>query len=190
MLDKPSFYEKIKADLFGGLLSQPQVEGMEAIINEADEMDIKQLAYVLGTVYHETGKTMQPVEEIGKGKNRTYGHRVWYNGNRYNDIDVVFYGRGFTQNTWRDVYLKLTIAAKKNGRDWDFVNKPELLLQVDPSAWASIYAMRTGLYTGRKLSQYINDQVCDYINARRIVNILDCATKIAEYAELFLTALK
>ena len=44
------------------------------------------------------------------------------------------------------------------------------------------YGMRNGSFTGRKLSDYIDNSQCDYENARRIINGTDQHTKIAKYA--------
>lgn len=187
-MNKSSFYNRIRNTLFLGSLSEAHVENMEAIINEYDRLamtDQRQLAYILGTVYHETGTSMEPVEEIGKGKNRNYGKQVKYNGEPYTEPHI-YYGRGHTQNTWWDNYNRLT---KVNPCGWDFLNHPELLLQVEPSVWATFYAMRTGLYTGRKLSQYFNDKECDWIGARYMINGQDCAKKIELHAKMFLLAM-
>jgi len=192
-MDRKIFYEKIKDSLFGGKLLQSQVDGIEAILEQCEKQavtDLRHIAYILGTIFHEVGGTMRPIEEIGKGKNRTYGHRVWYSGKPYTDIKTIFYGRGLTQNTWRDIYAKLTKAAQKQGYDWNFEDNPELLLLILPSAWASVYAMKTGLYTGVSLSRYFNNTTEDYINARRIVNLLDKAELIKGYALKFFRALQ
>ena len=191
-MDKKLFYEKIKVSLFKGVLTQPQVEGMEALLNECEAQQVtdkRQIAYILGTTYHEVGGTMQPIEEIGRGKGRVYGNRVWINRIKYIDVPYIYYGRGFTQNTWRDNYVALTKAAKKQGHAWNFEHNPALLLQVQPSAWATIFAMRTGLYTGVSLSKYFNAEKADWINARRIVNLLDCAERIKGYSMKFYSAL-
>ena len=44
--------------------------------------------------------------------------------------------------------------------------------------------MYQGFFTGRKLSDYINDTKKDYVNARRIINGTDRA-QIADYATSF-----
>jgi len=125
---------------------------------------------------------MQPIEEIGKGKGLRYGKRVWFDNRIYTDIPHIFYGRGHTQNTWRDIYLKLT---KANSKGWDFVNHPELLLTMECSVWATFHAMLTGLYTSRKLSQYFAQGIENPIGARKIINGTDKAEKIAEYYNKF-----
>lgn len=183
MINRKETYSGI--DLQFGKLTQKQVEGFEAFFDEWDRSlytDIRWLYYALGTVWHETNKTMQPIEEYGKGKGLKYGKRVWYDGRAYADIPYIFYGRGHTQNTWRDIYLKLT---KANANGWDFVNHPELLLQMKPSIWATFCAMTTGLYTGRKLSQYFNQTTNDPIGARKIINGQDKADLIKEYHTKF-----
>lgn len=186
MINKAKTYENIKNNFGLKSLSQKQVEGFEAIFNEWEERgltDIRYLCYVLATIWHEVGKTMQPIEEKGKGKGLKYGKRVWYDGRIYTDVPHIYYGRGLTQNTWRDIYEKLT---KANTRGWDFVNNPDLLLEMEPSIWATFHAMTTGLYTGRKLSQYFNDKVNDPKNARRIINGIDKAELIKGYHDKFL----
>lgn len=191
MINRKSTYDNIR--LVFGKLSTKQVEGFEAIFDEYEKQNISNkswLAYILATIWHEVNKTMQPIEEYGKGKGKKYGQRVWYNGKRYTDISNIFYGRGHTQNTWRDIYEKLTIAAKKQGYDWDFVNHPELLLQMKPSIWATFYAMKTGLYTGKKLSDYFNEKITDPKNARRIINGTDKAILISRYYDLFFKSIR
>jgi putative chitinase len=44
------------------------------------------------------------------------------------------------------------------------------------------YGMRNGSFTGKKLSDYINQNKCDYSNARRIINGVDRQALIAGYA--------
>ena len=191
MINRKLTYDNIRKAF--GKLSSKQVEGFEAIFNEYERLkltDFRYLGYILATIWHEVNKTMQPIEEYGRGKGLKYGQRVWYNGTRYNDILHIFYGRGHTQNTWRDIYKKLTIAAKKEGLNWDFENHPELLLQMEPSIWATFYAMRTGLYTGRKLSDYFNDKVNSPTMARKIINGTDKAILIKDYHLKFMNCLR
>lgn len=197
MINRKHFYDTVRPSLFKGSMSQLQVQGMEAILNEWDKQaltDVRHLAYILATTYHETAHTMQPIAEYGKGKNYDYGKKLKMGGGPgkripYTTPDQIYYGRGHTQNTWFENYQALTKAAKKAGKDWDFLNNPELLLQMEPSIWATFYGMNTGLYTGKKLSDYFNANVSDPLNARRIINGKDKADLIAGYYRLFLIAL-
>ena len=52
--------------LFDGSLSQEQVNGFEVIgeaWDKAGDGNLRNLAYILATAYHETARTMQPVRE-------------------------------------------------------------------------------------------------------------------------------
>lgn len=188
MINKQKTYENIKKEFGLRSISQKQVDGFEAVFNEYERLNIpiEFLFYILATIWHEVGGTMQPIEEIGKGKGLKYGKRVWYDGRIYTDIPHIFYGRGHTQNTWRDIYLKLTQA---NTKGWDFVNHPELLLTMECSVWATFYAMITGLYTGRKLSHYFTNSISDAVGARKIINGTDKAQLIASYYDKFKKAI-
>ena len=182
MINRKLTYDNIRRKF--GKLSSSQVQGFEALFDEYERLkwtDKRHLAYILATIWHEVNKTMQPIEEYGKGKGLRYGKRVWYDNRIYTDVPHIYYGRGLTQNTWRDIYLKLT---KTNDKGWDFVNNPELLLQMEPSVWATFYAMQTGLYTGRKLSQYFNNKSVDPINARSIINGKRKGEELPDKAEL------
>ena len=108
----------------------------------------------------------------------------------YTTPDKLYYGRGHTQNTWYENYEALTKAAKAAGHPWDFLNHPELLLQMEPSIWATFHGMKSGLYTGKRLLRYFNDTEEDWRNARKIINGLDRADLIADYGRAFFTAIK
>lgn len=185
-----------------GRLTEEQVIGINRYVDAMDQdkgITYAQAAYVLATVWHETDAKMSPIEEYGKGKGRVYG--TWYknskgqlyafkNGSRdsvylQSEYPHLYYGRGDTQNTWYDNYEKLSKVF-----DVDFLQHPELLLTKEWSTKATIYSMKVGLYTGRKLSDYIYQSKKDFVNARRIINGTDRANKIAKYAEIFEYALR
>lgn len=67
MADLPSaFFNAVRSPLFGGTLSQAQVDGLKVIVNAWDQLgdgDDRKLAYILATAKHETAHTMQPVRE-------------------------------------------------------------------------------------------------------------------------------
>lgn len=192
-MNKIIFQNRLKTYGLFPNASKGQLEGCYAVIAEWQKQgytDDRQLSYILATVYHETAKTMQPVEEIGRGKGLPYGSKLKYGGGPnkripYTTPDKIYYGRGLTQATWYEVYQKLSNTSRAKAEGWDFLNKPELLLLMQPSAWAAIYAMTTGLYTGKKLSDYFNDKTEDRVNARKIINGLDCAAMIASYSRNF-----
>ena len=196
-----AFFDHVRANLFSGSLNQSQVDGINALVLAGVEhgLNVQQHAYVLATAYHETARTMQPVREYGRGTERKYGRwqtnsaGVQYcpkNGSAAADVYTqdecphLFYGRGFVQLTWYDNYLR---AGQKLGVD--LLNNPDLTLQIDLSAKIMILGMKEGWFTGKKLSDYINDNKTEYVAARRTVNGMDKSIQIYKYALVFEAAL-
>jgi predicted chitinase len=159
------FFDDVRNSLFGGKLSQGQVEGMENIINYST-VSLDQLAYVLATVKWETAHTMQPIKE--------YGSTAYLKSKPY----WPYYGRGLVQLTWRDNYAKYGLEKT-----------PDKALEWESSLFVLFDGMAKGLFTGKKLDDYINDNKRDYINARRIINGTDRAKEIAQIADAYRTAL-
>jgi putative chitinase len=184
MIDRQCFFDTVRTSLCGGTLLPSQVDGMTAILDraEAEQMEPRQLAYVLATCFHETARTMQPIAEYGRGTGKRYGRPDPETGQ-------CFYGRGFVQITWKENYAKLQAACGERWGDRNQVTDPDCALDLDIATDNLFHGMQTGLFTGKKLADYITAERCDWINARRIVNALDCAGQIAGYAEKFYTAL-
>jgi putative chitinase len=95
MFDQRVFYAHVRQSPFGGHLDQGQVDGIEALLSKglAEDLDLRWVAYVLGTAFHETARTMEPIEEYGRGAGRPYGVPDPRTGKTY-------FGRGFVQLTW------------------------------------------------------------------------------------------
>ena len=72
----------------------------------------------------------------------------------------------------------------------DFLNNPDDVMQIEHATNILLLGMKDGWFTGRKLSDYINQSKKDYLNARRIINGMDKASLIAGYAETFEKALR
>lgn len=190
-MNKVAFQNRLKTYGLFANATAGQLQGCFAIIDEWDRQgltDTRQLSYVLATAYHETGAKMQPVEEIGKGKGKPYGSKFKYGdgpGKRvpYTTPDKLYYGRGLVQITWYELYQKFGKLL-----NIDLLNKPELALRMDVAVDILVTGMVNGLFTGKKLSDYfgVNE---DRVNARRIINSLDCATMIAGYSNNFFKCL-
>lgn len=183
MIDIDKFIFLYRNGSFSPLVdrSESGLRDLLTFINNDPKMtDIRWQAYVLATVYRECGGEWLPIEEYGKGVGKPYGKPTGPHA-------LVYYGRGYTQNTWYDNYKRLTDAWNKQHPDTpvDFTLHPELLLIPEYSYWVTSYAMINGKYTGVGLSKYINDTKCDYFNARRIINGLDCAKQIETNAVKF-----
>lgn len=149
-------------------LSQVQVDSVHAILescNKHSVTDKRQIAYILATAFHES--RLKPIEEIGHGAGHPYGKFI--NGH-------VYYGRGYTQITWLDNYKTFSKIL-----GIDLVNRPELALVPEYAAEIMVIGMNGGMFTGVGLKKYFNENVTDPINARKIINGLDCATLIAGY---------
>ncbi|QTE37464.1 glycoside hydrolase family 19 protein [Mucilaginibacter gossypii] len=182
-------YDAIRP-LFGGKLTQAQVDGIEKILSACKVLtDERHIAYILATCFHETAKTMQPVRENGRGKGLPYGSKLKMGGGPghrvpYTNPDQLYYGRGYVQLTWYENYLAM-------GRKLhiDLLNNPDLALQPDISAKIMITGMTDGSFTGKKLSDYFNNKTNDPVNARRIINGTDVAATIAGYHNTFLKAI-
>ncbi|MGN6822757.1 MAG: glycoside hydrolase family 19 protein, partial [Candidatus Nitrosocosmicus sp.] len=127
-MDRTVFFNSIRDSIFKGILTQSQVDGCNAILDIFSGYDNRQIAYCLATAYHETGHTMKPIEEYGKGAGHKYGQKIDMNGKPYTTPDKIYYGRGPVQITWRSNYSYFTQQAKNHGHSWDFLNNPELML--------------------------------------------------------------
>jgi hypothetical protein len=177
-MDKKTFYGSIKDALFGGHLAQSQVDGIEALIDKGlnDTTDLRFMAYILGTTLHETARTMQPIEEYGRGAGRDYGRPDPVTGKTY-------YGRGFVQLTHKANYKTMGDAIGV-----DLVNHPELALDLKNATEIIYRGMINGMFTRHGLPEFFNNTTSDWYNARRIVNGLDQAARIAGYGVAFYKA--
>jgi len=187
MIDRKSFYDAVRASPFPGFLTEEQVAGMGAILAEWEHRklpDVRHLAYMLATAYHETAHRMQPITEYGS---RTYFNRYEGRkdlGNTVAGDGYKFRGRGYVQLTGRRNY---TLASGKLGVD--LVNDPARALEPTLAAAIMFVGMSEGWFTGKELGDYINAAETDFLNARRIINGTDKALLIAGYAEAFHKAL-
>jgi predicted chitinase len=148
----------------------PSLGDTQLILEECERngLTLEQTSYVLATAYWETARTMKPVKEA-----------YWLSeGWRKNNLRYYpWYGRGYVQLTWEDNY-------KRAGRklNLDLTTNPDSVMEPEVSAKIMVVGMLEGWFTGKRLSQYINSDTVDYVNARRIVNGTDKAREIAEIA--------
>ena len=196
MVDKKKFFDTVRESLFGGRLTAKQVQGMEFIIDswfsDGRPDRIPHLAYILATVKRETADTFQPVSEYGNASYFTKMYDIKGDrpdkarelGNLTPGDGIKYRGRGYCQITGRNNYK---MFSRRLGID--LVNNPDLAKKPDIAVKILLDGMYNGLFTGRRLSDYIHVNKKDYINARRIINGLDKAKLIAGYAEKFEEAL-
>ena len=154
---------------------QSQIDGIHYLLdflcpeNIITPLDKRQIAYIFATVLHETGATMQPIEEYGKGKGKPYGLP--------SENGKIHYGRGYVQLTLGHNYKKVGDIL-----GLDLYNNPDLVMAGEISATILIRGMMEGWFTGKKLSDYFNEKT-DWINARRVINGTDKTDTITTYAQ-------
>lgn len=200
-INRKFLFDEIRGKLFPDGLQQHQVEGIEAILDEWEKKysgnDDRWLAYILATAFHESAHTMQPVRETLASSDAQASARLenaWDAGKlswvsepywRPDSAGLAWFGRGLVQITFEKNYKKL---GKAIGNAL-LGTKPSEALKMDVALDVMFVGMEQGLFTGKKLADYFHGDVQDWINARRIVNGLDRAEKIAGYAKAFYAAI-
>ena len=176
--------------LFGGKLSQSQVDGMNHLLRMFDEANLPKAmqAYLLATVAWETAYTMQPITERGPKDyfnkyepGTTIGKSL---GNTLPGDGFKYRGRGYVQLTGRRNYKKAGTACAL-----DLLTVPDRALDEVMAGHILILGCTEGWFTGKKLSDYIGSVAHDFKNARRVINGTDKAEQIAALAGVFLGAL-
>jgi len=182
--DREVFFDNVRNKLFDGALTQQQVDGCSVILGLWEGQytgtpmsDIRWLAYILATVYHECATTMWPITE--------YGSKSYLQSKPY----YPYIGRGFVMITWEDNYRRASQELSLTGTR-DLVEHPELALDSLIAARILFRGMAEGWFTGKKLGQYFNESKDDPVNARQIVNGNDDDDLIAGYHADFLAALE
>ena len=173
--------------LFGLLPTSPSgrekgipQEGIPLLLHNAQKagLDIGQTAYLLGTAYHET-IFYERLEEKASGL--AYENRL---GNNSPGDGPLYKGRGYIQITGKGNYEKF------NALGVDFVRSPQLLATPQAAAYVAAFGLRDGLFSGAKISTYVNGNKLDFVSARITVNGNDKAKPIAASAQKYLDALK
>lgn len=155
---------------------------IRAIVKESKKQGFTlntQIAYILATVKRETGDTFKPVREgdwIGHTSTDEY-RRTHY---RY----YPYYGRGFVQITWDYNY-----RAYSEKLGIDLVADPDKALDPDNALFILIDGIKSGVFTGKKLTDYVSSTNTDFFHARRCINGLDHAEQIKSFAVDFLSKL-
>lgn len=198
-----------------GSLDQLQVDAINAILSawkQYGDGDNRKLAYILATGTHESGfkpisenltyssaarihavwpkqfptvESAKPyVKKAQKLGNKVYGGRL---GNTEPNDGWDYRGRGPSQLTGKENYKKFSALIGV-----DLVDNPDFAKSIDPSAKILVIGLLRGLFTGKKLSDYITSSKADYTNARACVNgdVKANGAKIAGYAVKYEEALK
>jgi putative chitinase len=208
VLHKPeAFFGLARDKSLLGSLDQGEVDGCNAILGACGQAGwpIGDVAYALGTAYHETNGTMQPIRELGgpsyffrmydiggsrPAKARELGNLAPGDGARY-------CGRGYVQLTGKNNYVKADRKLKALGilkPEESLVDNPDLAMRDDIAAAVMAYGMREGWFTSRDLDDDIPRAglatMQQFLRSRDIINGTDKADKIAREAMAFQAALQ
>ncbi len=206
-MNRATFYDEVRGALFDSVLLQSQVDGLDRLLDIWDEFyastgSAEELAYDLGTAFHETARTMQPITE--------YGGRSYFNkyepgtrigkvlGNTRKGDGYRFRGEGDVMNTGR---RNARVATKRLnevfGLGIDLVRNPEMRGDPFISAHSLFLGNREGWWTGKKIADFIDgideeddEDFREFVKSRGIVNGTDRAKDIARHALAFEKALK
>lgn len=154
------------------------------------------LSYMLATAQHESyhflsGEYFSLKPEIGTksyfnkydpvlADNEEHKNRAKRNGNINEGDGYKYRGRGYVHLTWENNYQRA-----KNKFKIDFIKNPDLAMTLENAVNIMIWGMDEGIFTGKKLTDYITGDKKDYKEARKVINGLDAAELISKYAAEF-----
>lgn len=217
-MDRAKFFAAAKTSVFGGKFTQAQVTGIDALLDACDKegvTDGRHIAYVLATPMIETGGSFVPIKEslnystealnkkfprrISPAQAQAYGRNSKHAANEQQIANVIYGGAWGLEN----------LGNKRVGAGWlyrgrglpqltgerlytifGYAENPDAVADVKISADIMVKAMKDGIFTGKKLSDYLNAKGSNWTGARYTVNGTDRAADIAAYAQKFYTAWK
>ena len=196
MINKESFFNKYPYSL-----NSKKEYAISYLLDKFDECDkftrISEMAYFLATTKLETADTFLPViEGYYMSGNRIQKLYNYYQKNNPKTLKTIFpnginyptyEGRGYVQITHNFNYLKHRdyILDKFNV---DIFTNPDAILNNKDVAFE---ICQTGMFnrnlsfTGKVMSDYFTDNGYDFLHARKIINGMNAAQEIAEYAKKF-----
>lgn len=148
------------AKVLNTTLNKDQGKAIRLILLECKDHGVvnsKQIAYILATCFHEC--RFKSIKEI----RAKVGTAVWKMQEKY--WHTGYYGRGFCQLTWEYNYKKF---GPITGRD--LVKNPDQVLLPEVGAKILVRGMRDGLFSGKKLGDYLDATKTNWMHARRTVN--------------------
>lgn len=210
MINRKIFFSQFKKLILKNrTLNQNLVNSLNQFLDfmESDTLltSVYHRAFLLANTYHETAHTFAAIKEKG-GKN-------YFIANYWNKLNVRKQlgnieekdawnrsGAGYTQVTGLGNDIKLTKALpqkfphliknfeKRTGKTFNLVEDHWQLLDPEIAYAAMSYGVYSGLFTGKKISAYVNDkknEFKDYWQGRRTINGTDKAELIAGYCVIF-----
>lgn len=183
--------------LFGiSKITQNMVDNINYLFDEFNSLSTPEstnplyIAYMLATTWHETAMTFMPVKEAGSWQYLSKydtGKLAKILGNTPEaDGDGQLYaGRGYVQITGKNNYKKFSSIVGE-----DLIKNPDFTLRPRIAARILVEGSLKGMFTGKKLSDYIRaGSIEEFVEARRVINGTDKASLIASHAIKFLDCL-
>ena len=199
-INRGQFFDVVREEVTGGKLNQGQVDGCRAVLDYWEKAwaksDDRWLAYMLGTAYHESAHTMQPVRETRASTDERAIEILWkyYTAGKlpwvkkpYWDKDgqgKSWLGRGLVQLTHKSNYEKMTKAT-----GIDLVGNPRKAMEMDAAVKVLVVGCIDGHFTGKKLKDYFHGETADWKNARRVITGPESMERVASYARSFYKAI-
>jgi putative chitinase len=215
-MNRAKFYAELRkasSGVFGTSMSQRQVAGIDAILDEAEKRrtPLKHLAYILATPYLETGAKYQPIREnlnysvqalikkfgrhrISVAEAEKYGRKGGRPADQRAIANTIYggeWGRDNLGNTEPDDGWLFRggglaqITGRTNFTKFGMASDPDRSGDLIPSVRMMFDGMEAGLFTGKSL-----DDFTTYLPMRQIINSMDRAEDVAGYAQSFEAALK
>ncbi len=191
-------------------LSQVSKNNLRKIVESINEFypnhseykpNLYSISYMLATARHETyyyptAEYFSEQPEVGGmayfnkydpvlAPTQALKNRAMANGNILQGDGYKYRGRGCVHLTWKNNYQKAKDKFEK-----DYVGQPNLAAEFKNAVPIMVWGMEGGIFTGKKLSSYINSSGIDYEGARKIINGSDQKVLIASYANKFQSILE
>jgi ribosomal protein S15P/S13E len=201
-INRKKFFDTYRSNF--GKLTQPLVDNLNFWLSKLETGRFKlprQMGYMLATGYLETAYSFAPVvegyylklsdfarlktlykyySENNRSALRTIFPNVKKDGNgKIIDFGKTYEGRGDVQITHDFNYDKFGIK-----------DTPEKALEPETAFMIMEKGMANGMFTGHKLQDHINENKNDTKNARRVINGLNEWKRIANYADIFTSAIE
>lgn len=190
-------FAKFKTVFKRSSLKQPLVDSINYLFNAFNEYNKDggsnplNVAYMLGTAWHETAYTLLPIKEYGSNaylSKYDTGRlaRILGNTPQADGDGQLYAGRGYVMITGKSNYEKFSKIL-----GIDLLKNPTLALQPEYSAKILVHGCLFGTFTGVKLSDSIKyGKYREFVAARKVVNGTDKDRAIADHTEKFLKCLK
>lgn len=218
MFDRKHLFDLLRNAPFGGRLTQMQVKAISLILDLCEKMKLplEFIAYILATAFHETGGSFSPGKEslnytasalkkkfsrerISIADADKYGRKTGQKANQSAIANLIYGGAWGLRNLgnrvfgdgWRYIGRGLVqITGLRNYAIFGIADNPDEAMKLDKAVDILVTGMVDGVFTGKKLSDYLKNGIFNAVASRAIVNGSDKASLIAMHYDAILAALQ